>query len=146
MFDTDTFLSSSVEGEMDTEFPVVPAGEYPAHIEKLDTRSGVSDKGPWAVMDIYWAINDGKVLEEMERDDPPLVRQSIFLDLTEDGSGLALGKGKNVQLGRLREALGQNAPGPWSPGQLIGSSAQVKVEHDLYEGKTYANVTRVVSA
>lgn len=61
----------------------------------------------------------------------PSVRQTLWLDTTESG-GLDFGKGKNVGLGRLREALGQNAPGkPWAPGMLVGGVAKVKVSHSI---------------
>ena len=67
----------------------------------------------------------------------------MFLDMDENGD-LELGKGKNVDLGRLREALGQNTGGNWSPSQLVGSSATIHVSNRLYEGKTYADVERVI--
>ena len=49
------------------------------------------------------------------------VKQSLFLDI--DGSGaLAFGANKNVKLGKLREALGQNNPGQsWNIQMLAGA-------------------------
>ena len=59
-----------------------------------------------------------------------------------------MGKGKNVALGRLREALGQNTPGkPWSFGMLVGQVAKVAVKHRITDaGDTFAEVKRVLPA
>lgn len=141
MFDEDAFMSSTSEGEMSTEMIPVPVGEYQAIVKKVATRSGSSEKGDWAVLDVTWSIDDAGVTEATGMDSPS-VRQSIFLDVSESG-GLDLGKGKNVGLGRLREALGQNTGAAWSPSMLEGNVATVMVEHRLYEGRTFADVKNV---
>ena len=141
MFDEDAFMSSTSEGEMSTEFTPVPVGEYQAVVKKIGTRSGEGEKGPWAMLDVTWAIDDASVTEATGMDNPS-VRQSLFLDITEEG-GLNLGKGKNIDLGRLREALGQNGAGAWSPSMLEGQVATVLVDHRLHDGRTYADVKSV---
>ena len=141
MFDEDAFMSSTSEGEMSIDFIPVPVGEYPAVIKKIGTRSGESDKGPWAMLDVTWAIDDAGVTEVTGMDNPS-VRQSLFLDMAESG-GLDLGTGKNIDLGRLREALGQNTGAAWSPSMLVGNMATVLVDHRLYEGRTFADVKNV---
>lgn len=141
MFDEDAFMSSTSEGEMSTEMIPVPVGEYQAVVKKVATRSGSSEKGDWAVLDVTWSIDDAEVTAVTGMDSPS-VRQSIFLDVSESG-GLDLGKGKNVGLGRLREALGQNTGAAWSPSMLEGNVATVMVEHRLYEGRTFADVKNV---
>jgi hypothetical protein len=74
----------------------------------------------------------------------PSVSQSLMLDMTESGA-LAVGTNKNVNLGRLREALGQNVSGrPWSPNMLQGQVARISVKHRLWEDKTFAEVKGVV--
>jgi len=78
----------------------------------------------------------------------PKVRQSLMLDVRADGA-LEFGKGKNVGLGRVREALGQNSTGrPWSFPMLGGQLAKVKVKHrlDTATGRTYVEVTDVAKA
>lgn len=141
MFDEDAFMSNTSEGEMDTEFVPVPVGEYQAVIKKIGTRSGSSEKGDWAVLDVTWGIDDASVTEVTGMDSPS-VRQSIFLDVSDSG-GLDLGKGKNINLGRLRQALGQNSGAAWSPSMLEGQVATVLVDHRLYEGRTFADVKSV---
>jgi len=141
VFDEDAFMSSTSEGEMSTEFTPVPVGEYSAVVKKVGTRSGSSEKGDWAVLDVTWAIDDATV-SEVTGMDSPSVRQSIFLDITDNG-GLDLGKGKNINLGRLREALSQNTGAAWSPSMLEGNVATVLVDHRQYEGRTFADVKSV---
>lgn len=140
MFDTDDFLNQSTEAELSTQFTPVPEGEYNARADKLDIRTP-NDK---VILDVTWVIDDDNVREVTGMDNPT-VRQSVFLDMTADG-GLDTGKGKNVQLGRLREALGQNKPGePWSFRNIEGSVARVKVSHREYEGNIYADVKGVAA-
>jgi hypothetical protein len=59
-----------------------------------------------------------------------------------------MSKGKNVSLGKLREAVGQNKPGkPWSPAHLNGAQLDVLVTHraDKDTGDIYAEVKRVAA-
>ena len=141
MFNEEAFMNTQTEGAMETEIIPVPEGEYQALAKKVGVRSGTSEKGEWAVLDITWGVDDASVTEATGMDEPT-VRQSVFLDLTPDG-GLDLGKGKNVQLGRLREALGQNGPDAWSPSMIEGNVAMVSVAHRMYEGRTFADVKAV---
>jgi len=141
MFDEQAFLSTTTEGVMSTEYTPVPVGEYQAVVDKVNVRSGEGDKGTWAVLDVTWGLDSAEAAEATGMDTPQ-VRQSIFLDITADG-GLDLGKGKNISLGRLREAVNQNSGGAWSPSMLIGSVATVKVDHRMYEGRVFADVKGV---
>jgi hypothetical protein len=69
-----------------------------------------------------------------------------MLDLTEEGM-LATGKGRNVLLGRLREATGLNQSGePFAFPMLTGRPAKVQVAHRLYEGQIYAEVKGTAKA
>lgn len=137
MFDPDTFASTPVEGELDTKFTPVPPNEYTAAITKYDFRTPKDS----VIMDVYWSVDDEEAKEATGMEEPT-VRQSVFLDVTSEG-GLDMGKGKNIQLGRLREALGQNGPDPWTPDMLVGAVARIKVEHSQHNGNTHANVTSV---
>jgi hypothetical protein len=121
MFDPNMFLNSEVTGEMETQYSPIPEGEYNAFIEKVEPRVTTTGR---AIMDVHWKVDAPGNEEANERQ----VRQSIFLDLTEQGT-LDRGKNKNVQLGRLRDALSQNGPQPWNPGMLSGGVAKVLVKH-----------------
>jgi len=141
MFDTDTFMNSSVEGEMSTRMAPVPENEYPAQIVEVIANVVGMDKDK-PVLDVQWEVLDPALEEEIGR--VPRSRQRIFLDITDSGS-LDLSKGKNTGLGRLREAVGQNNSGAWSPNDLIGAQATVSITHRMWEGEVYDEVKRVAA-
>lgn len=148
LFDKDTFLAQEVTGANDTKYPVIPPGEYPAMSKSLDSRQFPGTKDPTKVftaLDITWDIDDATVREATGLD-KPTCRQSIFLDLNDAGK-LDMNQTKNVQLGRLREALGLNDPDkPFSFSQLLGQPALVRIEsspNDKDPDNPYSNVTKV---
>jgi len=149
-FDPTSFLSQETTDQMDTSFTPIPAGEYPALIKSVDARQQPSHKDPsltWTILDVTYAIDDQGVREETGLPEPT-IRQSIFLDISDDGK-LDGGKGKNVNLGRLREAVGLNQPGQaFSFGALIGQACVVAVKHNPDKNDPeiiYANVTKVAA-
>lgn len=124
-FDPDTFLNTTYEGELDTRRVPLPVDDYVATI--LEVNPGTTPRGT-AYMEILWEVDHAELASELGRP-KSRVRQTVWLDLTESGD-LDFGRGKNIMLGRLREAVGQNAPGqPWSPAQLVGQAARVRVKH-----------------
>jgi len=145
LFSPDDLLTMQTEGEMATSLPPIPEQEYPAMVVKLDPRSGVSGKTgePYNILDVTWEIDDEEVREIVGIPNPT-ARQSIFLDVNDQG--LELGPGKNIQLGRLREAVGQNGPGVWSMSDLEGASAVVRIEQRMFDGNTYSDVKGVRAA
>lgn len=142
-FDAAALLNTQVSGEMATEFEPVPEGEWPAVISKVDGRL-VGKDSDRPVLDVTWKVQSPEVAAQLGIEEPQ-VRQTIFLDISPSG-GLDLGKGKNVQLGRLRAAVGQNGPGAWAPGLLVGSVATIRVSHREYEGRIYAEVKGVAAS
>lgn len=148
-FNPDVFLQQTTSEEMETHFRPCPPGDWRAIIDDVSARRGVSEKGnAWTMLNVTWEVLDGepKQATGLER---VLVRQSLFLDLNEDGS-LASGVNKNVRLGKLRDAVGQNTGGPWSPAMLKGAGpALIHVVHDANPNDPEdirAEVTRVVKA
>jgi hypothetical protein len=140
VFDPDTFMSMSTEEADETKFRPIPEGEYNAVITKIEGRT---PKGN-SILDITWAIDDESVRAETGMENP-MVRQSLFLDINKEG-GLERGANKNVQLGRVRAALGQNNPGqPWSPGMMEGQVAKIAVKHRIDGDNTYSDVKGVAS-
>lgn len=144
-FDPDQFMSMTVDGANDTEYATIPAGEYPAMIAdaKMAEREG-KEGNKFYPLDIQWQlINPSQDLINAMGRDKIIVRQSVFVDFT-DGGSLDMGKGKNVGLGKLRDALGQNTPG-WRPGMLIGAGpATIKVTQGPdKQGVVRNNVTAV---
>lgn len=150
-FDPELFLQTQTEDASSTEFTPFPMGEWPAMVKDVKARviEG-KDGGPSRpVLDVTYFSDHAEVKEALGRDDGGQVRQSIWLDMTDAGT-LDMGKGKNVSLGRLREAVGQNRPGqPWNPLMLIGSPVIITVTHTpskTGDGSVFANVASVAAA
>ncbi len=147
MFDPNEFLADTVTGANDTKYIPVPQGEYPAIIKSVNARQMASKADASkmvTVADVVFEIDDATVRTATGLD-TPTVRQSVFLDLTPNGK-LDMSKGKNIGLGKLREALGINDPNkPFSFSDLPGRAAIVGVEHTpgKNEGEVYANVSKV---
>lgn len=153
MFNPELFLNTTVTSSTDTQLLPVPEGEYLAlsspvtadSFRTFDIRKGARAGSKGMALDIEWTINDESLKTELGRE--PKVRQSLMLDTTSDGTGLDFGKGRNIGLGRLREAFGQNQDGqPWSFAMLGNQVARVKVKHRLVEDKVYAEVSEVTKA
>jgi len=110
MFDPDTFMQTAVNESNSTSLEPIPVGEYKAVIDeiKIETREGKDGK-PVYPLEVTWQLIDDELSARLGRD-KLTVRQTIWLDLNEHGT-LDTSKGKNVGLGKLREALGMNAAG-----------------------------------
>jgi hypothetical protein len=107
MFDPNTFLNATTTEKMETRRTPVPEAEYIALIDDVKLRAAKES----VMADIIWRIDNAELAAKMGL--PKVtVRQTVFLDINESGTGLATGPNKNVQLGKVREAVGQNSPGP----------------------------------
>ena len=146
-FNAEQFIGAQSDQAGETKFYPVPVGEYLAQIDKIEARGGIDKNGnPWRALDVLWHILDDGVKAELQTE-KPLARQNIFVNVTPQG-GLDWGRNKNIALGRLREAVGQNRPGrPWSPTHLQGAMAKVSVIHEPDQnGDPRAVVNKVASA
>lgn len=129
-FDPDAFIQTVVTEPNDTVIEPVPIGEYHAIIKDFTIHKDRQTKAgePIYPMDVIWSIQNPEIKERLGRNEVTS-RQSIFLDITANGA-LDMGKGKNVGLGRLREAIGMNS-GPFSFASLKGAGpAKVSIKHD----------------
>jgi hypothetical protein len=139
-FDKDTFLATHVEGAMESKFTPYPVGDYRAFIDDV-TPGQIGDA---MVLYVTYVLIDEKAKAFMGRDRPTL-RDTIFLDFEEDGR-LAMGINKNIALGALREAVGQNGSGPWAPGMLRGAGPVLLKVNQVMNKKgqgPFSNVERV---
>lgn len=146
-FDAQSFLDASVSGSNDTKLIPVPEGEYVGVIDKVAARTWTSKDGSSSgvTLDVTWIIEDEAVKQELGRT-TVTCRQGIMLDINAAGDGLDMGKGKNVGLGRLREALGLNKPGqPFSFNMLPGQAGKVVVSHRIDGEDTYSEIKKVGS-
>lgn len=130
-FNAEQFLDATTETSGQTKYFPVPVGEYTGQVHNVNAFGGVSERTgtAWRRLEVSWSILDDDVKKATGQDNP-IARQGIFLDMTPEGA-LDWGRNKNIQLGRLREALNQNRDGrPWSPKHLMGQTAHVRVEHE----------------
>lgn len=132
-FDANAFMQSVTTEANATSIPLCPVGEYTGVISGLEFASGVIKNGaragqPWHQLRIAIKTSDPAALAGTDLPERT-VRGSIMLDLTDSG-GLATGDGRNIGLGRLREAVGLNEKGkPFAPAMLEGRSLRFEVTH-----------------
>ena len=154
MPDYSHLLNQETSEANETQFELCPEGEFLATLDTFELssaewtdkktgqpRSAPTFKGVWHILDESVKASLGM--------DPVRVQQDLFLDVDEATGQLALGKNKNIQLGRLRDAFGLNQPGrPFSLGMLKNAPpALVRVSHSIdKKGITRANVTAVARA
>lgn len=148
-FDAQSFLQTAIKAELDTQIIPCPVGDYRFTISKLDVRQAGRKDNPndkLTFLDATCDLDIGlypDVIEATKRDKITL-RYSVILDLDENGR-LDTSTGRNVGLGRLREAVGQNTGEEWSFNQLIGQPLIGKVSHSQYKGAPIANIDDVAS-
>ena len=133
-FDPQAFLEASITEANDTKVIPVPQGEYVAIIDKIVPRTWTAKDGTSSgvAVDIQWIIENDEVKAFLGRD-TVTVKQGLMLDILPSGA-LDMSKGKNISLGRLREAVGQNKPGQaFSFQNLPGQMAKVTVSHRLVD-------------
>lgn len=149
-FNVESFLATDFTGSNATEYVPIPEGVFPAKITnfegKMTRGKPEENKAPRPYVLVEWEIDDEDVRKETGQDSPK-TRQTLWLDLDSTG-GLDMGKGKNVQLGRLRDAVGQNDPSrPWQFAMLLDQMAQVEIKHRMgegdFEGQIFSEVKNV---
>lgn len=143
-FDPNTFLNATFTEANDTKVTPCPVGEYTAIAEKVDVKPWASRDGSSSGLkvEITWDLQDENVKQLLGRE-TIRVRQQQMLDLTDTGM-LDTGKGKNVGLGRIREALDLNTPGePFAFSMIQGRIATVKVSHRINGEDVYDEIKAI---
>lgn len=159
-FDPEAFLSANVDEPLSTEFRLCPEGEYEMSIGDFDgTAVQVFDftykQGPQAgepgtmtKLTVPCLIQDDKVKADLGRN-TVIVSKQMILDMRE--GRIDTSPDKNTELGRLREAVGQNVKGqPWNVLNLrhstkfLGRVAHREIELRDGSKRKIAEVTRVV--
>lgn len=145
MFSPEQFLEAQVTEANDTKLIPIPVGEYTAIAGDVKIATWAKKDDPSVSglkLQVVWEL-DSPELKEMLGRDKVTVRQDIMLDMTESG-GLDMGKGKNVNLGRLREATNLNIPGqPFAFSMVSGRMAKVSVKHRVDGEDIYSEVKGV---
>lgn len=150
-FDPKLLLDATIDQANSTTRVPVPAREHLAVITEVDIRSGNKDGKDWAFLDVTYQLDDAALKQELGRDVVKLT-QGVSLDFTPNG-GLDYSKGRNVMLGRLREAVGLNEPGkPFSFRMLVGRPVKILVTHTpstrpgAQPGDVFENVSAFLKA
>lgn len=133
IFNPDFILQGQSSDAMSTRTIPLPADLYLAQIMELTPRNVQGVKDPtkfYQFLDVKLEIKLSPAAQAELGRETAIRNYSVSLDLTPQGN-LDYGKGKNVGLGRLREAVGQNVPGqPWSPMMLKGQVIKVLIKHE----------------
>lgn len=149
-FDPNVFLNQELSGANETKFTPVPEAEYAGYIDDLAMdKYDDPQRGEVPILILTYALldDDGK-LKALLGLEKPTVQDRLFLDVNPDGS-IAFGPNKNVRLGRVREAVGQNDPKKkWNFNMLRGAGpVLLKIVH-TYDKKTgegpYSRIDRIV--
>lgn len=151
LFDPRQLLDSTMTEANSTTRVPVPAGEHLAVIEKIDMRSGHTNDRDWVFLDVTYSLDSPDIKQKLGREKVTLT-QGVGLDFTPTG-GLDFQKGRNVMLGRLREAVGLNTPGkPFGFRMLEGKVLKIVVGHQpstrpgAQPGDVFENVNAFVRA
>lgn len=140
------FLNESVEmPELDTTFTPIPEGEYTGQIgtdeKDVDVRVGSKNDKPWMQATVQVVLSDPNLLALMKRDEPVKVRYQFFVDLHE--GKMDTRPQRNVKLGALKAAVGQNKGGTWNWGMLKGQPLRVTIKQEAAKDDPETKYSRV---
>lgn len=157
MFDLAGLVNAPVDAPMSTNIPVCPEGEYTAMIDTLGPDgmepwfrpiAGKDGKPDRLILRVPFVIMDESVKALLDRQ-TVIVPRDIWLDMGPDNRTLLTSDGKNVDLGRLREALRQNNQPGWTFAALPGAGPlKVTVKHRADRNdpeRKFAEVSRVAA-
>jgi hypothetical protein len=150
-FDVNAFLNTSYESAFETDYVLVPVGTYIASLKGLPTFKLVdpgdvaSSKPGRVYAGVTLRIYDEELAKAFNSKTPGEVTMpaSIYFDVAPDNHNVILwGKNQSIDLGKLRDALGQNEPGvPWNPGMLENAGPVVIKVDEAFRRDSEGNVT-----
>lgn len=127
-------LESFTKAAFDTKVAPCPEGDFTLLISKIDIYSGVNKNGdPYCMASFLLEVEDQAVRDELGRD-KVFVTHSASLDIVVDpATGLPKlddAKGKNIDLGRIREACDLNEhKKDFNMNMLLNRIVRGKVSH-----------------
>jgi len=148
-FDKEAFLQAEYTDALDTERTLFPMGEYVAEqIESfeivdpkpfVDEKTGAQKDGS-PQLSLRLLVREDHAVRVREQfgypaDRPVYCSTRFFLDIDQETGWLEFGPNKNIDLGKIRAALGQNDPGVrWSFTNLKGAGPiAFVVKHEKWE-------------
>lgn len=142
-------LESAINAPLETKLIPCPEGEYTMLISALAIRTGTDKNGDgYTLLNVTLEVEDQSVRESTGRE-KVFVQHSCKLDIVANPANgqpmLDTGKGKNIDLGRLREACDLNEEGQdFTMNMLLNRIVKGKVTQRTVEetGDVYAEVKR----
>ena len=132
LFDVSELSEANVSSANSTNIIPCPEGEFPAIIKKFDIRAWSKEDRSGVMLDVHLDIDDANAREVTQRDEV-IVRHSCSLDVIKGPNGKPMideRPGTNIDLGRLRTAVGMNIQGQdFNLNMLIGQPVKVLVTH-----------------
>jgi hypothetical protein len=123
IFNAEVLLNAATEKSHATSIPPLPEQEFIFTVTKIDFKQ---PKDGVIIMELSAETTD-PVAVAATGINPSRSRWSTFVDLTESGL-LDDTDGKNIGIGKIREAVGQNTAGvPWAPAALMGQQFRGKI-------------------
>lgn len=154
-FDPDTFMNQNVDQPLAENFTPIPTGDYQMMVGDFDRSAfGVAkwtdkqsgEEREQITFECPMVLQAPEVAAKMQRD-KLVSTYRMFIDLDATGQ-IDASPDKNVKLGRLRKALGQNNPGlPWNfnmlknQGPVMGRIGHREDKHD--KERKFAEVVSV---
>lgn len=149
-FDADAFMNTTYDQAMDTQMSNMPDGEYTAMIGDFNSsalKTINTKNGARQVLEIPFVLtDDGSLSSKLGPREQYVHRETYWLDFDANGN-LAFGPDKNLRLGQLRAAIGQNEKGvPWAPGMMRNMGPlkiAIKTTSDKNDpDKKYTNISK----
>jgi hypothetical protein len=143
-FDPQQFLDQQFTEANSTQYIPIPEKDYTLLSTDVKARPWTSKDQTMSgiALDITYEVDDPELKELLGRD-KVTVRQGVMLDLN-PGGGISTEKGRNVQLGRVREAMGLNVPGqPFNFRMMVGQVVQGHIKPRVEGDQIYNDVTAV---
>lgn len=150
-FDPNIFLNQNIDDAMDTVGWLCPQGEHRAMVGTIDEKAfqtGTSDKNgkDWLMFKPAFLIQDPTIIADSGREQAVVYHNGMFVDIDETTGRIKTEKNANVELGRLRDAVGQNNQPGWNFMHLQGAGpVMVKVAHVPDKNNPEKKYARVVA-
>lgn len=132
-FNADILLNTAVEGANATKIPNLPEGsDYIGQVVDIAIKNGADKDGKaYTRLELQVEVTaDQEPRVALMELDKKRVRVDALLDINEQGT-LDMSASKNVNLGRLREAMGLNDPSrKFSIGMFRGQMIKFDIAHN----------------
>lgn len=149
IFDPSTFLDATISEAnekrppLPTMNPDDPQGLFTAVIGEVAPKAGEKDGKPWLRMSVPLRVQVPSSLQANGLPPELTLTDSVFLDLTPEGT-IDNKQGRNNRQRIYREAAGMNKAGQsWSWRMMQGQVIKIQVKHEMYNDAIQERVGNV---